>query len=381
MDSINRLPIWKRDAIMLNMTQPMPSKVIVDIAPVSNALNSLTIVTMSQDYPGVNTWAVKTREKLLEKEWEQQQIITMWVGAEALINVITDEAAHSNFPAYLEAISAQSSEVLRDELFAWRVSPEGPRLNYVQNSRVENPKILLKSRQAFSGHFLLSEKSQQAAQISHRFFDLLNDPPMLKSLIVDYLDYFWETHLKVEWERRLPELEEAVEGFKQIDVSGMNYFEVTEAITRRDFRGIYRPEVLQNIAVLRFIPSPHNGPYVLKTCNGEELQISFGAYHLSELARGFGALEGVQAVEYFKALGDKTRLKMIQVIKTEGEMGTQEIIDRFQLSKSTASRHTRQLVATGVLNVRVEKDGLSKVYYLNPAFETRMQELLKNLLG
>jgi DNA-binding transcriptional ArsR family regulator len=363
------------------LSQPMPSQVIVDIAPASNALNSLTTVAIAREFPGIDAWAVETCEKLSDEEREQIQIISMWIGAEALINIVTDEPARSSFSAYLEAISACEPKALRDGLFTWMTSSEGARLSYVQKRDVEHPKTLLESRDAFAAHFLRPKKWLKDVKTSDRVYDLFIDPPALKSLLVGCLNNFWETHLKEEWERRLPEVQEAVQGFKQIDLSGMNYYEVTEAITRRDFRGVYRPEVLQDIAVLRFIPSPHNGPYVLKTSNGEELQITFGAYHLSELARGSDTLEGIQMVEHLKALSDKTRLEMIQAIKTEREMGTQEIIDRFQLSKSTASRHIRQLVSTGILIVRVEKDGLSKIYRLNPAFKTQMQEMLKNLLG
>jgi DNA-binding transcriptional ArsR family regulator len=195
------------------------------------------------------------------------------------------------------------------------------------------------------------------------------------------MNHFWETYLKEEWERRLPELEEAVEGYKQIDVSGMNHFEVIEAITRRNVRGVFRPEVLQDIDVLRFIPSPHSGPYILKTGDGEELQISFGAYQLGERVRGIGAFEGTHVVDRLKAVGDETRLEIIRALKAEGELRTQEIIDRFGLSKSAASRHMRQLVATGIVDVRIDEDGLSKFYRLNQAFVGQFQEMLGKLLG
>ena len=128
--------------------------------------------------------------ELLLASGHQHQIVTIWIGAEALINVVTDERGRSSFPAYLKAISAQDAEILRDELFAWRVSPEGVRLSYVEHHGVDEPKTLLESRQAFAAHFLLTEKSQIDAQIGYRFYDLLNDPPALKSLIVDYLNYF-----------------------------------------------------------------------------------------------------------------------------------------------------------------------------------------------
>jgi hypothetical protein len=364
-----------------NLRQPLPSQVIVDIAPAINALHSFSSVSDAFESPGIGAWAVETREKLSEEEWERHKIVMKWIGAEALINVIPDEEARSSFPAYLEALSAIPPEELRDGLLSRMASCKGCRLDYKERRQVEDPKALLESRQAFFSIYLHHEKTKTEERIAHRVYDLLNDPPALKSLILNHLTYIWETYLKEEWERRLPELEEAMEGFKQIDVSGLSHFEVIEAITRRNFRGVFRPDVLQEIAVLRFIPSPHSGPYILKTGDGEELQISFGAYQLGERVRGVGAFEGTHVVDRLKALGDETRLEIIRALKVEGELGTQEIIDRFKLSKSAASRHMRQLVATGVLDVRVDEDGLSKFYRLNPAFMVQMQEMLGKMLG
>lgn len=364
-----------------NLRQPQPSKVIVDIAPTINALHSLSTVSDARESPGIGVWAVETREKLSEEEWEHHKIIMKWIGAEPLINVISGEKARASFPAYLDVLSALPPQELRDKLLTWMTSRAGARLDYKVKKIVEDPQSLLESRQAFLSFYLHPEKPPEEKQTANQLFDLLNDPPALKSLILDHLSYLWETYLKNEWERRLPELEEAVEGFKQIDVTGMSHFEVIEAITRRNFRGVYRPDMLQEIEVLRFIPSPHSGPYILKTGDGEELQISFGAYHLSELVRGVGAFEGTHMVDRLKALGDETRLEIIQALKAKRELGTQEIIDRFKLSKSAASRHMRQLVATGVVDVRTDEDGLSKFYRLNSGFMVQMQEMLEKLLG
>ncbi|HEY69345.1 MAG TPA: winged helix-turn-helix transcriptional regulator [Anaerolineae bacterium] len=360
---------------------PQPSQVIVDIAPTINALHSLSSIADARDSPGIGSWAAETREKLSEEEWENHLILMKWIGAEALINILPGEEPRSSFPAYLHALSAIPPEVLRDELFNWMTSRESARLNFKIHPAVTNPRQLLESREAFLDAYTKPEKPPEENQTAIRVFDLLSDPPALKDLVLNHLTLIWETHLKEEWDRRLPELEEAVEGYKQINVSGMSHFEVIEAITRRNVRGVFRPEVLQEIDVLRFIPSPHSGPYILKTGDGEELQITFGAYQLGERVRGIGALEGTQVVDRLKALGDETRLEILRALKAEGELRTQEIIDRFALSKSAASRHMRQLVATGIVDVRTDEDGLSKFYRLNQAFVGQFQEMLGKLLG
>ena len=64
--------------MMDNLSQPIPSQVIVDIAPVSNAINSLITVAIAQEFPRIDPWAVKTRQNLSSEKWEQHQIISIY---------------------------------------------------------------------------------------------------------------------------------------------------------------------------------------------------------------------------------------------------------------------------------------------------------------
>jgi ArsR family transcriptional regulator len=63
------------------------------------------------------------------------------------------------------------------------------------------------------------------------------------------------------------------------------------------------------------------------------------------------------------ALADDTRLHIIELVSGEGELRAQEIIARLGLSQSSASRHLRQLTATGYLIERRGEAG--KIYSLN----------------
>ncbi|MGD8456652.1 MAG: metalloregulator ArsR/SmtB family transcription factor [Anaerolineales bacterium] len=361
--------------------QPLPVRVIVDITPTINALHSLTAVADAPNSPGIGEWAVETYEKFSPEEREIIQILTKWIGTDALINAIPDGEARASFPAYLDELSAFQATQLRDVLLKWMSARPSACVNYKPCRKVDNPDTLLASREAFLTHFVNQEKTEEDTRIANRVYDLLTDPPALQAFLYEFLRRYWDTYLKDEWSHHLPELEAAVDAFKQLDLSGLSHFEVIETITRRNFRGIFRPDALQDYAVMRFIPSPHCGPYILKTGDEEELQISFGAYHLSERTSGVTMMDSTQMVERLKALGDETRLEIIRLLKREGEVGTQEIIDRFKLSKSAASRHMRQLTANGIVDARVDEDGLSKFYRLNPAFMPQMQEMLGTLVG
>ncbi|MCZ7544078.1 MAG: metalloregulator ArsR/SmtB family transcription factor [Anaerolineae bacterium] len=63
------------------------------------------------------------------------------------------------------------------------------------------------------------------------------------------------------------------------------------------------------------------------------------------------------------ALADDTRLRILRLLGDAQELRAQEIMDRLDLSQSAASRHLRQLSATGFVRERRE-DG-AKCYSLN----------------
>jgi len=247
--------------------------------------------------------------------------------------------------------------------------------------QVDEPLLLLESEQAFFSFFGRHCKGEEEEGALHQLYLYLNDPTSLQSLLTRYHEHFWQTYLKEEWERMLPELEEAVAAFDRIDTTGMNHFEVIETIARRNLRGVCRGEVLSTYDTLRFIPSFHCGPYILRFSDGQELRIVFNAHHLLDLARRGEGADHTYVLDRLKALGDETRLEIIRLLKSQGELGNQEIIDRLGLSKSAASRHLRQLRANNIVDLRVDEDGIRKYYRLDPSFGREMHTMLDRLLG
>jgi hypothetical protein len=70
-------------------------------------------------------------------------------------------------------------------------------------------------------------------------YPLLNDPPAIQEVIVNHLRFMWEAHLKPEWERNLPVLQESVEAFREIDFSGQTALEAIRAVTGRDLTAVW----------------------------------------------------------------------------------------------------------------------------------------------
>jgi DNA-binding transcriptional ArsR family regulator len=135
-------------------------------------------------------------------------------------------------------------------------------------------------------------------------------------------------------------------------------------VTGRDLSGHWE-EDLRNIRELVFIPSAHIGPYVRLVSRKEESigYLIFGA-RLPEGTRvQSAALTRSELLVRFNALADDTRLQIIELLTEHDELCAQDIINLLDLSQSSASRHLRQLTATGYLTERRRE--VAKCYSLN----------------
>jgi DNA-binding transcriptional ArsR family regulator len=71
-------------------------------------------------------------------------------------------------------------------------------------------------------------------------------------------------------------------------------------------------------------------------------------------------------VTLFSALSDSTRMEMMRLLVQRGEIGCSEFDERFALSKSTISYHTKILNAAGLIHTRRE----GRLFFYRPILET-----------
>jgi DNA-binding transcriptional ArsR family regulator len=376
------LPRIDRSSGMVDNIRPtQPIKVSIDIAPALNAINSIATVVEADDSPGISSWSVETRGKLSAEQYEKHKIIAHWIGLDTFSNIVDDVAQLDTFEDYLDILNTFDAVELRDKFLYWITACPGCELKYKPRPQIDDPQSLLTSWDAFWSFFAHDETDESHINIGKKVFDLYTSPKDLKSLVLDYARFFWDNYLKDEWQRNFRRLEEAQQYYRRLDFSGLSHFEIIEKITGRNMRGAFRAEGVQQYSSMRFIPSPHSGPYILMSSNFDELRIAFGAYRNSSTNRRQVSVDSQQIVEKMKALADETRFEIVELLKAEKELGTAEIIDRLNLSKSAASRHLRQLFATGIIEVRVDEDGLSKYYSVNPDTVLLLQSELGSLLG
>lgn len=77
-----------------------------------------------------------------------------------------------------------------------------------------------------------------------------------------------------------------------------------------------------------------------------------------------------QAVRVFRALGDPTRYRIVQLLAAREEVACRELARRFRLSAPALSHHFRVLQECGLLRVR--KEGPYHYFRLNRALLGRV---------
>jgi DNA-binding transcriptional ArsR family regulator len=94
---------------------------------------------------------------------------------------------------------------------------------------------------------------------------------------------------------------------------------------------------------------------------------------VADLTRA-GSRQRERLVTIFGALSDPTRLDMLQLILHRGEVGCVEFDQRFPLSKSTISYHTKILNAAGLIETRRE----GRFFFYRPV-KSALEEALPGL--
>jgi DNA-binding transcriptional ArsR family regulator len=167
-------------------------------------------------------------------------------------------------------------------------------------------------------------------------------------------------------------LTDAVMAFGKTDFSTMSRDQAAKYIIGREVNHEFCEKINQDAKHLVFVPSTHNGPYLGQFQYKNAQGLIFGArlpqdteVHAPDLSRN-------EITIRLSALADDVRLHIMKLIAEEGELRSQDIMDRLDLSQSAASRHLKQLSATGYLVER--RCSGAKCYSLN---SERVQDTLR----
>ena len=328
--------------------------------------NSLQLLNLVEMHSGLSDWVTHTALGLtLEQRMEHR------LACYAL-DVMPDH--HQSIPDYLNWMENYPDPLaFREQMFAWFKEYEGfSSFEDIFSSEERFLSMLLSS---------LSHKTDPGSEEEEREFwsfayALLQDPVRVVPRAARHLRWMYTHFFEPEWKRVQIQIEQSATAYSQMHYEGMTALEVIEAVTGRNMRGNDKIEsIMVKAHTLHFIPSPHLGPYIgFFTPRDGEAVLLFGA----RLPRGTKAistdLNRSDLLVRLVALSDDTRLKILEMLVEQEEICAQDFINMLDLSQSSASRHLRQLTASGYLSER--RRDVAKCYSLN---RDRIEDTIQSL--
>jgi len=363
---------------------PTASPISVALEPAHSVLNSLLLLIKADKLSGLDEWVTRTAAALTPERRHNNRLVLM-----GLHFAIVPDKSWPDFPAYVNHLAAQDPIIFRNRIFnAYaQVQKDGEYCGLPDPTREQKTidvAPLLGRVDAFleflMEHFSAESIDPEIESEAHRY---LNDPPAMQSLIVSHFRNMWEEVLSPEWERVAPMLQASADAFQQLDFNGLSKFEAAQLVIGREFGEEEEKHwklVFEQTERLIFVPSAHLGPYLGKFRASGTMWVLFGAripagaqVHAPDLSRA-------DILVRINALADDTRLRILKLVSEEGELRSHDIMTRAEISQSAASRHLKQLSATGYLSER--RRAGAKCYTLNPGrVEDTLRAISLFLLG
>jgi DNA-binding transcriptional ArsR family regulator len=325
-----------------------------------------------EQMPGLDDWVTRTYNALSPERRHNNRLVL-----EGLHFAVAPIRSYKSFDEYMNDLEATDAVALRERLLRRlttkiRDLPRGVRAE----PAFDIQKLLDKEiyinwlSEKFSGKY-----DQALEREAHDYF---TDPPRMKALIVYHLQTMWRETLQQEWKRVRPILEEAVSVFRAQGYSRLDVIEMAKRVTGQELKP-YWEEMIQRARHLVMVPSAHMGPYFGKFSNDDTLWLLFGARLPAGTRAVSPALARSELVVRLSALNDDTRLRILELLSQRKELCAQDMITLLDLSQPAASRHLKQLSATGYVTER-RREG-NKCYALNRERLDETCELLNQFLG
>lgn len=348
--------------VNLNLEKARNEIEYVAVEPAINAFNSLVLIASAEEGdPGLHEWVSKTRAKMTQEELFRHKLVTL-----GLHYSILPTLAFNSFEAYMAHLEATPASEFREVLLKAYSDPETcitEDCRKAKNKTVNWDEVLASAKNYvdFLKYRFGEEKVDE--EIEKRAYEYVIDPVALKQLTTSHIRWFWKNHLKAEWQRVAPTLEQTAKAFNKLDFTKMTRLEILQSITGKETIEMKWEEELESATELVFIPNPHIGPYLHSKKAGNLFYITFGAHMPEGSDVRAPELDRAEIVSKLSALADETRLQILQMISQSGEMRATELMEATQLSQPSISRYLSQLTANGFLQER--RANGAKIYALN----------------
>ncbi len=354
------------------IVQPEQTPVVVALEPAHHAVHSMLLVVEAEKLSGLAEWVTRTADSMSHGERKQHEFVIL-----GFFHAIFPGASWPSFPAYVDHLATRDPRALRDRMLevyaSFRPKAAGPDRARVSDVSGVDLEAVLKDERSYLA-FLRErfDASRVDDELEARAYSYVVDPPTMQELIVTHLRKMWNEHLESEWARVQPMLIDSVRAFEQTDLRKMDRREAVAWVIGRELEGEHWQELLDQADRIVLVPSAHVGPYENKFRDGGNLWLLFGA-RLPEGSQFYAPdLSRAEIVVRLSALADDNRLRILRTVAEAGELASQDIMAGLGLSQSAASRHLKQLSATGYLLER--RCNGAKCYRLDPK---RIQDTLQ----
>ncbi|MBI5951274.1 MAG: winged helix-turn-helix transcriptional regulator [Chloroflexi bacterium] len=352
----------------LNLEKKHVETRLVTVQPAINAFNSMVLISKAKDDPGFHEWVAKTREQMSAEELARHHLVTI-----GFHYAILPQSSDISFEAYMDELEVAPPSVLRERLlnaYGKVCMTDGCKKEKDKPVKWDEVLSSAESYVAFLKHRFGEEWID--VEMESRAWQYVIDPAALKQLVTGHIRWFWKSHLRAEWDRVLPMLEQTAKAFNKIDMSNMTRAEIVQFVTGKELQGMKWAGEVEAAREVFFVPNAHMGPYIHLTWATGDYHVIFGA-HLPEGSDvQVPELDRAEIVSKLSALADETRLQILQMVAKNGEMRSNEVMDALKLSQPSISRYLGQLTANGYLQER--RVNGAKAYTLN---RDRIEKTLK----
>lgn len=319
--------------------------------------NSLHLLATCDYSSGLGQWIMDTRKAFTDSEWIRHKVaMNISHGLITLTESMT-------FPEYIEQLKLVDPIEMVTTSQMWMADYDHlPSLDEAledEETYVELMRVHFEKKSEIKGELHPFDEIEW-----RNMYQYLHTPNELHTLMIEHLEMMWERFVKPEWTKRKATLEAVVKAHQQTDYSGMSAHEVIEAVTGRDMRGHFTDLITHNHTLI-LSPSPHVGPYI-GYYEDKKNRIAH-LFFRAQLPKGSliksSELSRSELLVRLTALSDDTRLRMLELLIEHDELCAQDFINLLELSQSSASRHLRQLAASGYITERRRE--VAKCYRLN----------------
>ncbi len=351
-----------------------PRRIVLEVGlePAANALGSLHLLVELDWLSGLDDWVVRTAAEMSASQRRSNQLALI-----GFFYAVVPTQSWPSFPSYIDHLESLDGKALQERLMGRYAS-----LPLLPGAEADVDAAdwawALGSAQDYLSFLGTRFKSEMIdVDLETEAYGLVTHPEEMKTMVVSHFKDMWSSYLGPEWKKVEPMLATSAKAFQELDLGHMSLESAFDIITQQPPAKVL--EWMRDVRKVVFVPSAHTGPYTSHLAAENTVWVLFSARMPAGREQEAPDLSRAELLYRLSALAEETRLRILADIRDQGELSSQDIIERLGVSQSTASRHLRQLSATGFLAERRTESG--KWYRLNPErIELTLQALRTYLM-